>query len=57
MKISGIGFNSEWVASQSFEDFVKHEKHHGLSKEQMREVHTLCVKKHKIEKPKVKKVE
>jgi hypothetical protein len=42
-----IGFNSEWVASQSFTAFLKHEKHTGLTREQLSEVHKLCKALHK----------
>jgi hypothetical protein len=37
-----VGFNWEWVASQTFEQFYEHEKHHGLSKKQLKEVYQLC---------------
>jgi hypothetical protein len=47
MKYEGIGFNSEWVASQSLEDFMRHEKHHNLTKEQFKEAHRLARAKHK----------
>jgi hypothetical protein len=47
MNYEGISFNSEWVASQKQGDFVKHESHHGLSVEKLKEVHTLCKAIHK----------
>lgn len=46
-----IIFNDKWVASQSFEAFAEHEKHHGLSKEQLKEIYDICKKMNKIEKP------
>lgn len=41
MHFEGIGFNKEWVASIPFDEFVKHESHHGLSREKMKEVYDL----------------
>jgi hypothetical protein len=37
-----IGFTVEWVAAKSLAEFSRHEAHHGLSREQLKEVHTLC---------------
>lgn len=34
----GIGFNQESAASKTFAEFSKHEKHHGLSDEQLKEI-------------------
>lgn len=42
VKYEGIAFNAEWAASKSLGEFSRHEAHHGLSKEQYREVHDLC---------------
>lgn len=44
MKYEGVDFNSKWAASQKVDDFVNHEKHHGLTEAQLKEVHALCVK-------------
>lgn len=55
MKYEGVNFNSEWVAQQSFKDFAEHEKHHGLTDKQMKEVHKLCIEKHKPAKVKDEK--
>lgn len=38
----GINFNAGWAATKSVKEFVEHEKHHGLSKEQLTEAHNLC---------------
>jgi hypothetical protein len=38
----GISFNAEWAASKSEKDFVKHESHHALTPDQLKEVHGLC---------------
>lgn len=42
VKYNGIAFNAAWVASKSLREFMDHEKHHGLSREQFKEVHKLC---------------
>jgi hypothetical protein len=52
----GIGFNKNWVASKSLKEFSEHEKHHGLSPEQYKEVHDLCTGKVKEEKKEDKAV-
>lgn len=44
MKYEGVDFNSKWAASKNANDFVEHEKHHGLTEKQLREAHALCVK-------------
>lgn len=49
-----INFNSEWVASQTLEEFQEHEKHHGLSKDQLKEVHNACKKEAGKKKPETK---
>ncbi len=39
----GIGaFNAKWAASKTFPEFYDHEKHTGLSKEQLKEIWTVC---------------
>jgi hypothetical protein len=38
----GIGFNKELAAAKSLKDFIEHERHHGLSDDQLKEVHKLC---------------
>jgi hypothetical protein len=43
LKFEGVVFNAEWAATQTQDAFVKHESHHGLSKDQLREVHRLCI--------------
>lgn len=50
----GIAFNKEWVASKTLKAFSEHEAHHGLSAEQLKEVHEMCggkSSKKKEEKP------
>jgi hypothetical protein len=42
-----IGFNSEWVAKQSFATFCENEKHHNLTKKQLSEVYKMCKALHK----------
>lgn len=42
VKYEGVAFNKEWVASKTFKQFCDHEKHHGLSEDQMREVYNIC---------------
>lgn len=37
-----ITINADWAAGLSENDFVKHEAHHGLSKDQLKEAHKLC---------------
>jgi len=39
---AGVNFNADWAASKPMKDFIEHEKHHGLSKEQLTEAHNLC---------------
>lgn len=39
-----INFNEQAAASKRLGEFQKHEGHHGLSKEQLKEVWELCVK-------------
>jgi hypothetical protein len=42
LKFEGVAFNKEWAASKTLEQFIAHEKHHGLSDEKMKEIHDLC---------------
>ena len=44
-----IWFNYKLAAGKTLQEFIKHEKHHGLTEEQYKEVHDLCVKKEKVE--------
>lgn len=46
MNYEGISFNSEWVASKKVGEFIKHESHHGLSADQLKDIHALCKAKH-----------
>lgn len=40
-----VTFNADWVASKTLEEFSEHEKHHGLTPTQLKEVHQLCKEK------------
>jgi hypothetical protein len=42
MVIDNINFNAAWASSVSVQDFIEHEKHHGLSDDQLAQVHELC---------------
>lgn len=42
MFYNNIGFVSANIVAMSFKDFAEHEKHHGLSKEQLKEAYELC---------------
>lgn len=44
-----IRFNRDWVASKTLKEFAEHEKHHGLSQAQYKEVHDLA--KGKVSRP------
>lgn len=46
-----IAFNKTANGAKSFADFAEHEKHHGLTTEQLREIHQLCGGKAKKPKP------
>jgi len=37
-----IGFNSALASKRSLSEFIAHEKHLGLSEDEMKEVHALC---------------
>ena len=54
MKYEGINFYPAAAEGKTFKEFCEHEKHHGLSEKQMREVYALLKGKDKtvkIEKP------
>ena len=53
IKFEGILFNKEWVASKTLKEVIEHEKHHGLSDEQMKELYGLCKGKQKKEEKQV----
>lgn len=38
----GISFNADWAAGITEKEFVKHESHHGLTADQLKQVHSLC---------------
>lgn len=38
----GVTFNADWAAGLTEKEFVKHEAHHGLSAEQLKQAHNLC---------------
>jgi hypothetical protein len=38
----GITFNANWAGSKTEKEFIEHEKHHGLTDTQLKEVHKLC---------------
>lgn len=44
VKYKHVAFNAEWVKTKSFEEFYEHEKHHGLSKEEMKEAYESITK-------------
>lgn len=46
----GIAFNADWVLTKTLDQFIEHEKHHGLSKEKMKEIYD-AIKTPKVEKP------
>lgn len=37
-----IAFDAEWGASKSQKEFIAHEKHSGLTNDQLIEAHNLC---------------
>jgi hypothetical protein len=37
-----VAFDADWAANKSQKDFIAHEKHHGLTNEQLIEAHNLC---------------
>jgi hypothetical protein len=44
VKYNGAGFNADWAASVSEQDFISHEKGSGFTDAQLKEVHGLCKK-------------
>lgn len=44
MTYEGVNFNSAWVSGLTFEEFKKHEAHHGLSNDQLKEAYALAKK-------------
>lgn len=40
----GIAFNAQWAAGLTLEKFTEHEAHHGLTPDQYKEAHDLCIK-------------
>ena len=38
----GITFNADWAAGKSEKEFIEHEKHHGLSTDQLKDAYKLC---------------
>lgn len=53
-----IAFNAEINAEKSLQAFSEHEAHHGLSAEEIKEIHTLCKKAvgKQVKAPKAKEV-
>jgi len=45
---NGIAFKKSWVASKTFSDFAKHEQHHKLTSEQLKEVWNESKKQEKV---------
>ena len=37
IKFEKVAFNADWMKTKTFEEFYQHEKHHGISKDKMRE--------------------
>jgi hypothetical protein len=37
-----VAFDADWAAGISEKLFVKHEAHHGLTADQLKEAHSLC---------------
>lgn len=37
-----VAYDADWAASKSQKEFIAHEKHNGLSNEQLIEAHNLC---------------
>jgi hypothetical protein len=38
-----VSFNADWAAKKSEAEFVKHESHHDLTDEQIKEAYKLCL--------------
>ena len=45
IKYNGVAFNADWVKSKTLKEFSEHEKHHGFTPEQYKEVHDMCTGK------------
>jgi hypothetical protein len=41
-----IDFNGEWASTKTVEAFIAHEKHHGLSERELRDIHALILIEH-----------
>lgn len=39
---NGISFNADWAATKTEKEFVKHESHHDLTADQLKEAYSLC---------------
>lgn len=39
-----IKFNLDWVASKTLREFMEHERHHGLTDKQYKDIHAACCK-------------
>lgn len=50
MNYNGINFNEAFYNGKKFEVFVKNEKHHGLTDEQMKEAFELMQTKKEVKK-------
>jgi hypothetical protein len=46
VKYNHIDFNGEWASTKTVEAFIDHEKHHGLTEQELREIHALIVMEH-----------
>ncbi len=52
MNFNGVNFNEKFWADKTEAEFVKHEAHHGLTAEQLKEAFALMQpKKKSVEKP------
>ena len=47
---NGVHFNAEEAAAKSVKEFIEHEKHHGCTPDQYKEIHALCGGKKSVEK-------
>jgi len=46
VKFNHIDFNGEWASTKTVEAFIEHEKHHGLSEQELRDIHALILIEH-----------
>jgi hypothetical protein len=46
VKFNHIDFNGEWASTITVEAFIEHEKHHGLSEKELRDIHALILIEH-----------